>query len=67
MTISIIVFYFTYASHGEYQLYYKILIIQLFANVFDISWFFQGLEEFKKTVTRNLLVKVLSVVCIFIL
>lgn len=66
MTISIIVFYFTYASHGEYQLYYKILIIQLFANVLDISWFFQGLEEFKKTVTRNLLVKVLSVICIFI-
>ena len=47
MAISIIAFYFTYASHGEYQLYYKILIIQLFANVLDISWFFQGLEEFK--------------------
>lgn len=66
MSVSIIVFYFTYASHGEYQLYYKILIIQLFANILDISWFFQGLEEFKKTVTRNLLVKVLSVVCIFV-
>ena len=66
MTISIIVFYFTYASHGEYQLYYKILIIQLLANVLDISWFFQGLEEFKKTVTRNLLVKILSVISIFI-
>ena len=39
MAISIIAFYFTYASHGEYQLYYKILIIQLFANVLDISWF----------------------------
>lgn len=66
MAISIIAFYFTYASHGEYQLYYKILIIQLFANVLDISWFFQGLEEFKKTVTRNLLVKILSVISIFI-
>lgn len=66
MAISIIVFYFTYASHGEYQMYYKILLIQLFANVLDISWFFQGLEEFKKTVTRNLIVKVLSVICIFI-
>lgn len=38
----------------------------LFANVLDISWFFQGLEEFKKTVTRNLLVKILSVISIFI-
>lgn len=32
----------------------------------NISWFFQGLEEFKKTVTRNLLVKILSVISIFI-
>ena len=54
MAISIIAFYFTYASHGEYQLYYKILIIQLFANVLDISWFFQGLEEFKKLYCKPL-------------
>ena len=38
----------------------------MIANIFDISWFFQGLEEFKKTVTRNTIVKVLSVICIFL-
>ena len=35
------------------------------ANCFDISWFFQGLEEFKKTVTRNIIVKTISVISIF--
>lgn len=65
LTISIILFYLIYGRTGEYVLYYRILIIQLLANVFDISWFFQGLEEFDKTVIRNLIVKLLSLVLIF--
>ena len=32
----------------------------------DISWLYMGLEDFKKTVTRNLIVKIVGVVCIFI-
>lgn len=50
---------------GDYVVYYRILIIQLVANIFDISWFFQGIEEFDKTVIRNLIVKLLSLVLIF--
>lgn len=34
--------------------------------VFDISWLFFSLEQFKITVTRNIIVKLISVVCIFI-
>ncbi|MCH1640115.1 flippase [Paenibacillus timonensis] len=32
----------------------------------DINWFFFGLEEFKKTVTRKILIKLITVVCVFI-
>lgn len=67
LTISIILFYLIYGRTGDYALYYKILIIQLVANIFDISWLFQGIEEFDKTVIRNLIVKMLSLVLIFIL
>lgn len=67
LTISIILFYLIYGRTGEYALYYKILIIQLVANIFDISWLFQGIEEFDKTVIRNLIVKMLSLVLIFVL
>lgn len=67
MTISIIIFYFTFvSSNNSYHVYYKILILELLGNMVDISWFFQGLEEFKKTITRNMMVKVISVCCIFI-
>ena len=43
-----IIYYFTFMRNGEYSQYYRILIFELFAAMFDISWFFQGLEEFKK-------------------
>lgn len=66
LTISIIIFYFSFASNGEYSMYYKILLLEIIANMIDISWFFQGQEEFKKTVIRNTIVKFISIVCIFL-
>ncbi len=63
--ISLLIFYITFCINDEYSVYYKILILEIVANSLDISWFFQGLEEFKKTVFRNTLVKLLSVICIF--
>lgn len=66
MTISLIIYYFIFARGTQYQIYYKILILEIIANCIDISWFFQGLEEFKKTVIRNMIVKLISIVCIFV-
>ena len=66
LMISTIIFYFSFASNGEYGMYYKILLLEIIANMIDISWFFQGQEEFKKTVIRNTIVKFISVVCIFL-
>ena len=65
--ISVAVYYFAFINHTDYGVYYKILLIQLIATAFDISWFFQGLEEFKKTVTRNVIVRIISVTLVFIL
>ena len=66
LTISMVIFYFTFASNGKYSMYYKILLLEIIANMVDISWFFQGQEEFKKTVIRNTIVKLISVICIFV-
>lgn len=51
----------------QYRLLYLIQIIDLIAAFFDITWFFQGMEEFKKTVVRNIIVKITIVGLIFIL
>mgnify|MGYP000445933840 FL=1 len=66
MTIAMVIYYFIYVRQGEYKIYYEILLIELLANCLDISWFFRGIEEFKKTVIRNSIVKLIFAVCIFI-
>ncbi len=60
-------YYFFFIKGAEYQIYYQILLLELIAAAFDISWFFQGMEEFKRTVTRNVLVRICSVSLVFIL
>lgn len=66
MAISILIFACFFMKNNQYSTYYRILIIVLFANCFDISWLFQGMEEFKKTVTRNVCVRIVSVSLVFI-
>lgn len=43
-----------------------IQIIYLLSAVLDISWFYFGIEQFKITVTRNALIKLLTVAAIFL-
>ncbi len=66
LAVAILLFYLIYGRVGEYVLFYRILIIQLVASIFDISWLFQGIEEFDKTVLRNFLVKIICLMAIFI-
>lgn len=58
--------YYIFVVKGKYQIYYKILVLEIAAAAFDISWFFKGLEDFKKTVIRNIVVRLLSVTFVFI-
>ena len=41
-------------------------MIELLTQTLDIIWFFRGIEEFKKTVIRNLIVKAIFFVSIFV-
>ena len=66
MSISMIVFCFVFIfRNNDYSMFYKILLLELFGNAIDISWFFQGMEDFKKIVLRNSLVKLISIICVF--
>ena len=49
-----------------YKNLYYALIIQIVAASMDITWVLQGLEEFKKIVVRNIFVKILNIILIFI-
>lgn len=67
LLFALIIFYLSFViRNNDYQIYYKILVLEIIGNLLEISWFLRGLEEFKKTVVRNILIKVISVTCIFI-
>lgn len=66
LAIAIGLFVWLFAFKGEYAKYYRILLLYIVANILDISYFFQGMEEFKMIVKRNFAVKLLSIACTFI-
>lgn len=52
--------------YKEYQKYFLVLSLGIVAVLFDISWFYVGLEQFKYTVLQNSIFKILSVVLLFV-
>ncbi|KRL87470.1 flippase [Ligilactobacillus apodemi] len=51
--------------YTDYSWYLWVQSINVIAVAFDISWLFMGLEDFKRTVIRNTIVKISSLICIF--
>ncbi|MGG7142775.1 oligosaccharide flippase family protein [Clostridium nigeriense] len=64
-SVLFLIFAFTF-SDNLYRSLYLVQGINLLASLIDISWLLMGLEQFKKTVVRNTLVKLLSLASIFI-
>ena len=66
--ISIMIYYSTYRIRFD-ESRYVICCLQglwVIASGLDINWYFFGKQEFKVTVTRNIIIKVLSILCIFV-
>lgn len=53
--------------NSQYRVYYVILTFYLLGTMFDISWFYTGLEQFKYTVTQNTIFKLIGIVALFVL
>lgn len=67
-TLSLFVYLiYTLFITREYKVYLLILTLYVLSSVFDITWLFFGLEKFKLAVTRNIIIKVGSVVAILLL
>lgn len=57
---------YIYLFVEEYRLICLIQAFYLVGTLLDISWFYFGLEKFKLTVTRDSVIKIITVVAIFI-
>ncbi len=67
MIITLAVYIPLLCIHNEFAYLYRIQIINILAAGLDISWFFQGVEDFKRVALRNMLVKLAYVICLFTL
>lgn len=63
--LAIVIYFSIFCINNQFSLYYKILILYILAAAFDINWYFQGIEDFSKTVIRNIIVKMLGLILTF--
>lgn len=65
-TILVVYLIFTLCVVTSYQYLFFICFGYVVGALLDINWLFFGLEKFKTTISRNLIVKVFSVLLIFL-
>lgn len=65
--LATLIYMIIFCRGGARQSIYLIMTVEVAASAFDISWFFMGLQDFKRTVMRNVIIKVLSILLMFVL
>lgn len=64
-SVALLVYYALFWNTTDLRTLRMIQSFHILAQVFDITWLFIGLEDFKRIVTRNLVIKILGLVLIF--
>ncbi len=60
-----LILYIFFSVKQENATIYLILALSIISEMFNVSWFFSGMEEFGKIVFRNVIVKVINIGYIF--
>lgn len=69
ISILIIILYIAYISFWGYNKYGIVIICQIpyiLSSIFEVSWFFYGNEQFKLIVIKNVIIKIITAILIFI-
>lgn len=68
--IAIIVYFFmiiNIKSFNKDLSLYLIMVLMIIFNIFSIDWFYQGIEEYGYITIRNISVKIISIILIFLM
>jgi len=72
-TLSLVAFFTYFVAiynierfNSEHALF-SIMALSIILNVFNIDWFFQGIENYRYITVRSLILKIVSLLCIFTL
>ena len=67
LSLIMIAFYLAYVTFvANNKVIALIQGIYLFGVMFDITWLFQGMEDFKKVTIKNFFIKILNIIYIFV-
>lgn len=68
MALLMTIFYYIYVclSATTNKCIAMIQGVYVITQIFDVNWFFFGMENFKLTVTRSTIIKILSLICIML-
>jgi O-antigen/teichoic acid export membrane protein len=67
-SIALIAYLFAvFLFSSAFKIYFLLQALWIVAYGIDVSWYFMGMEDFKKTVSRNTIVKLTTIALIFIL
>lgn len=61
-----LIVYLILASYESYRTAAYVWSISILANLIDISWFYYGMENFREITIKNVVIKLIGVVSIFI-
>lgn len=62
----LLIYIFSFCISGKYKLYFLISTITIISSSIEITWFFNGLEEFKLITIRNFIIKICFVISLFL-
>ena len=66
LVISCAIYIIISLNSREYKIYFLIQLPYFLAALMEISWLFQGLEVFKSVALKNMAIKLIGLVCIFV-
>lgn len=62
----VLLIYLSVVSFLDNRIFYYVSILSIFGSLFDITWFYRGVEDFKKITLADGLIKIVSFVMIYV-
>ena len=62
----VLLVYIVFSINSSYKEIYLLFSLELIANAIDISWLYYGNEDLKTITIRNIIVKIIGILCIFL-
>ena len=61
-SLIVLILYIIFALFQVNKVIFMVLSINIIAVFFDVTWFFQGMEEFGVIILRNIIIKILQII-----